>query len=139
MEVTVKEKFNRTAPRKLRLVANLIRGWQTQKALNQLRFIPKAAAQDLTKTLQSALGAAKESNLDLDKTFIKSLMINEGPSIKRRVMMSRGRATQVKKRMSHIIMTVAEQELTKPEKSVEKQDSIKEIKSVKETEQVKEK
>lgn len=110
MEVSVKEKFNRTAPRKLRLVADLIRGWDAQKALNQLKFIPKAAAQDLTKTLQSALGAAKESNLDLNITYIKTLMINEGPVLKRRVYMSRGRASQVKKRMSHIMMTLAEKE-----------------------------
>lgn len=110
MEVTVKEKFNRTAPRKLRLVANLIRGWDAQKALNQLKFIPKAAAQDLTKTLQSALGAAKESNMNLETVYIKSLMINEGPSLKRRVYMSRGRASMVKKHMSHIIMTVAEKD-----------------------------
>ena len=109
MEVTVKEKFNRTAPRKLRLVANLVRGWKAQKALNQLKFIPKAAAQDISKALQSAIGAAKESNFDIDKTFIKAIMVNEGPALKRRVYMSRGRATQVKKRLSHIIITLAEE------------------------------
>ena len=110
MEVTVKAKFNRTAPRKLRLVADLVRGWSAEKALQQLRFIPKAAAQDLTKTLQSAIGAAKEGNLDLEKTYIKYLMINEGPSLKRRVFASRGRAQGIKKRMSHIVMTLAEKE-----------------------------
>lgn len=108
MEVTVKAKFNRTAPRKLRLVADLVRGWDAQKALQQLRFIPKAAAQDLTKTLQSAIGAAKESNLDVEKAYIKYVMINEGPVLKRRVYASRGRAQGIKKRMSHIVMTLAE-------------------------------
>lgn len=114
MEVTVKAKFNRTAPRKLRLVADLVRGWDAEKALQQLRFVPKAAAQDLTKTLQSAIGAAKESNMDLDNTYIKFLMINEGPSLKRRVYASRGRAQGIKKRMSHIVMTLAEKEMAKP-------------------------
>ena len=92
-----------------------------------MRFIPKAAAQDLTKTLQSAVGAAKESNLDLDKTYIKTLMINEGPSLKRRVTMSRGRASQIKKRMSHIIMTVAEMESV--EAPVKKQEKVEEEKT----------
>ncbi|MDO8513329.1 MAG: 50S ribosomal protein L22 [bacterium] len=108
MEITVKEKYNRTAPRKLRLVSDLIRGWNAQKALNQLKFIPKAAAQDLTKAIQAALGAAKESNLNLETVYIKTLMINEGPSLKRRVYKSRGQASQIKKHMSHIILTLAE-------------------------------
>ena len=132
MEVTVKENFNRTAPRKLRLVADLVRGWPAEKALNQLRFIPKAAAQDLTKTLQSAIGAAKESNMDLGNTFIKALMINEGPALKRRVYASRGRAQPIKKRMSHIIMTLAEKAPVVEAPKVEKTESTNEIKEVKE-------
>lgn len=126
MEVTVKEKFNRTAPRKLRLVANLIRGWQAEKALYQLRFIPKAAAQDLTKALQSALGAAKESNMNLDNTYIKVLMINEGPALRRRVYASRGRAQIVKKRMSHIVMTLVEKtvEVSKQIEKPENNDTV---------------
>ncbi len=115
MEVTVKTKFNGTAPRKLRLVADLVRGWQAQKALDQLRFVPKAAAQDIAKTLQSAIGAAKEANMALDNSFIKTLMVNEGPALKRRVYMARGRASVVKKRMSHIVITLSEKEITKTE------------------------
>ncbi len=134
MEVTVKQNFNRTAPRKLRLVADLVRGWDAEKALNQLRFIPKAATQDITKTLQSALGAAKESNMNISNTFIKAIMVNEGPALKRRVFASRGRAQGIKKRMSHIIMTLAEKEAVpsvEPKKEV-KTEANQEVKEVKE-------
>ena len=125
MEVTVKSKYNGTAPRKLRLVADLVRGWDANKALDQLRFIPKAAAQDITKTLKSAFGSAKEGNLDLERLFIKVLTVDEGPAMKRRVYMSRGRASQIKKHLSHITLTLAEKEIEKPTDSKIIKDNVK--------------
>lgn len=115
MEITVKSKYVKTTPRKLRLVADLVRGWQAERAINQLRFIPKTAARDITKTLQSAIASARDSQMDLDKTYIHKIMINEGPRLKRRVPVSKGRATPIQKQMSHIIIGLTEKDVeTKP-------------------------
>lgn len=108
MEITVKAKYVRSTPRKLRLVADLVRGWEAQRALNQLRFIPKAATRDLAKVIQSALAAAKTANLDPDKIYISELRIDDGPRLKRRVMMSRGRANPIQKQQSHVTIKLAE-------------------------------
>lgn len=110
MEVTVKEKYIRTTPRKLRLVGDLVRGWQLERAINQLRFVPKTASRDMMKALQSALAAAKEANLEPEKLYIVELRVDEGPRLKRRIIMSRGRANPIHKQMSHIVVKVSEKD-----------------------------
>lgn len=110
MEVTVKEKYIRTAPRKLRLVGDLVRGWQLERAITQLRFVPKTASREMMKVLQSALAAAKQANLEPEKLYIIELRVDEGPRLKRRVIMSRGRSNPIHKQMSHIVVKVSEKD-----------------------------
>lgn len=112
MNITVKSKYISISPRKMRLVADLIRGCHAERALDQLRYISKESAVVLAKTLKSALAAAKDSQMDINRTYVNNIAINEGPRLKRRVMVSKGRSTSIHKQMSHIILTLSEQSIS---------------------------
>ena len=109
MEVKAKVKYVRISPRKVRLVADLIRGLDIKKALDQLQFINKLAVKPMLKLINSAIANA-ENNFELDKTnlFIKELRVSEGPTLKRWKPRARGRATPIRKRTSHIDIVLGE-------------------------------
>ncbi len=121
MEVTVKAKYVKTAPRKLRLVADLVRSWSLEKALLHLKFIPKKPAHDILKVLLSAQAAAKDHNFAMENVIIKALKVDEGPRLKRRLIGSRGRTYAFNRQASHITITLSEvekkttQEKSRPE------------------------
>ena len=110
MEVTAQSTFIRQTPRKLRLVANEIRGLKALEAEIILKNLNKAAAQPLLKVLRQAMANA-ENNFQLDKTGlkIKKLEIGEGPRMKRYRFVAKGRVHQVIKRMGHIKMVLEDQ------------------------------
>lgn len=92
----------RQAPRKVRLLADLVRGKKVQDALNALQFIDKKAAEPFAKVLRSAEANAKNLGADTQKLIIKSVQVNKGTVIKRFMPRARGSASAIKKRNSHI-------------------------------------
>ena len=101
-------KYVRMTPRKLRLVADLIRGKSAQEAWSILEFTPKRAAGPLKKVLESAIANAKHNNeLAPESLNVSRVLIDEGPTMKRYTPRARGRAGSIKKRTSHITVVVA--------------------------------
>ena len=104
----------RQSPYKMRLVIDQIRGKDVNEALALLTFSKKHAAQQIQKTLKSAVAnaeqAARAANtaLDVDALFVKHAVINEGPKLKRFMPAAQGRATPIQKRTSHVEIVVAE-------------------------------
>jgi len=109
MEAKAIAKTIRIAPRKARLVIDLIRGKDASEAEKILNNINKEAARIINKVLHSAVANA-ENNLGLDKTklYVKEAFVNEGPTMKRMRCGSRGHADPIKKRTSHITVVVSE-------------------------------
>jgi len=91
------------------LVADVIRGMEVNKALDQLRFIKKAAKMPVSKLVNSAVANA-EHNYELDKSnlFIKEIMVNEGKTLYRWMPKAHGRATKIRKRTCHIDIILSE-------------------------------
>jgi len=101
------QKFIRTSPRKLRLVANAIKKFKPAEALIRLKFAEKSAADPISKALKTAISNAK-NNYKINDTDLKfdSIMINPGPTLKRGRPVSRGQYHAIKKRMSHITIVL---------------------------------
>jgi large subunit ribosomal protein L22 len=108
-KVVAKLNYLRIAPRKVRLVADLIRGKKVEVAKNILSFTKKKAAEPLLKLLNSALANARNNfSLDPGNLFISKILVNEGPKEKRYMPRARGRATPIEKKTSHIFLELSE-------------------------------
>ncbi len=109
MEIKATAKHIRISPRKVRLVLDAIRGMEVNRALEQLKFVNKKATKPIEKLIKSCLASA-EHNYDLDKNNLKIIEIraDEGPTLHRWMPRAHGRATPVRKRTSHISLTLAE-------------------------------
>jgi large subunit ribosomal protein L22 len=104
---TAKLRMIRIAPRKVRVVADLIRGKDAAEALDILRFTVKRAAQPMYKLLDSAVAnAVTNHNLDADALFVESVYVDQGPTLKRWKPRAMGRATRIQKKTSHITLTL---------------------------------
>jgi large subunit ribosomal protein L22 len=109
MEVKAKLRFVRVGPRKAQLVADLIRGKGSEEALNILTFTKKAAAKIVIKLLKSAIAnATQKKNIDVDRLYVKKIMVDQGPTLKRFQPRALGRATTIRKRTSHITIVLDE-------------------------------
>ncbi len=109
MEAKAVGKYIRISPQKARLVADVVRGMEVDKALNTLRFMPKKGAGILRKVIESAVANATQNDqVDVDDLFIKTIMIDGGPSLKRISPRAMGRATGIIKRTSHITVILGE-------------------------------
>lgn len=105
MEVKAQLKYLRIAPRKMRLLADLIRNKKVSEAKGLLDFSLKKGSQPLKKLLDSAISNAKNNFQLEESTFrISQIMVDEGPKLKRWRARSRGRAAQILKKTSHIIL-----------------------------------
>jgi len=103
----------RQSPRKVRLVADILRGKSVSRALASLAFLPKKASGQLKKLLMSAIANAKTNNKkDKADLFIKEIYVNEGPTLKRFMPRAMGRATRINKRTSHISIILEEQKIS---------------------------
>ena len=102
--------FLRISPQKVRLVADVVRGHSVGRAKAELGVLIKKAALPMNKLLQSAIANAKNGGMDEAKLFIKELFVNEGPTLKRSTPRAHGRATPIRKRMSHITLVIGEKE-----------------------------
>jgi large subunit ribosomal protein L22 len=109
MEVRARLRFGRIAPRKARLVADLIRGKGSEESLNILAFTKKGAAKILTKLLKSAVANATQKKIDVDRLFVKKITVDQGPMMKRFTPRALGRATTIRKRTSHITIVLDEE------------------------------
>lgn len=109
MEVIAKARFIRMSPRKVRLVAGLVRGLDLAPALAQLRFWRKAAARPVRKVIESAAANAENNfKMDPSRLFIKAIMVDVGPSLKRWRARAFGRAAAIKKHTCHITVLLDE-------------------------------
>ena len=101
----------RQSPRKVRMVADMIRGRPVGEALSILKFQTRKAARMLTKVLTSAIANATENeSADGDKLFVSKVAIDPGPVEKRWLARSMGRANRINRRSSHVTVTVDTQE-----------------------------
>jgi len=109
MESKAIAKFVRVAPRKARLVARNVVSLPVEQAMNLLRFTPNKPASVILDVVRSALANAEHNaNLDVDSLFVKEVLVNEGPTWKRFMPRSQGRANHIRKRTSHITVILAE-------------------------------
>ena len=110
---SVAAKFVRIAPRKVRIVADLIRGKSVADALAILKFTPKRGAVLLNKVLRSAIANAENNfDMDSDNLVVSKCFVDEGPTLKRIHPRSRGQAFSIFKRTSHITVIVSNKEET---------------------------
>ena len=113
-EYRAEARFQRVSPQKARLVLNLVKGEGVQKALETLAFTKKRIAPVIHKVLTSALDNAKYLSddrgldLDVDNLYVKTAVANEGPRMKRIRPAPMGRAFRYQRRLTHIIVSVAE-------------------------------
>jgi len=109
MEAKAIAKTVRIAPRKARLVADLIRGKKVGEAYAILKNTDKKASEIIEKVLMSAVANADHNlNLDVDTLFVKEAFVNEGATLKRFRPRAKGSASSIMKRTSHITVVVAE-------------------------------
>jgi large subunit ribosomal protein L22 len=102
-------KYIRIAPRKVRLVVDLIRGKRIEEALAILKFTPRGASPVVEKVLRSAIANAENNhNMDGEALFVKEVFVDAGPTLKRFHPRAQGRAFSIMKRTSHITVVVAE-------------------------------
>jgi large subunit ribosomal protein L22 len=97
-------RFLRVAPRKVRLVADEVRGKKVGDALALLKYTPQAAAGHLSKLLRSAVANAEQKGgrVDVDALFVKTLTVDQGPKMRRFMPRAMGRAYRVEKKTSHV-------------------------------------
>lgn len=109
MEAKAVGKYIRISPQKARLVADVVRGMGVDKAITTLRFMPKKGAGIIKKVIESAVAnATQDEQADVDNLYVKAIVIDGGPSLKRISPRAQGRATGIIKRTSHITVVLDE-------------------------------
>lgn len=98
----------RQSPRKVRLIADLVRGKSASEALTTLQFVDKRAAGPFSKVIKSAIANAKDQGKNVDKLFVKTVAVDKGVTYKRFMPRARGSASRINKRNSHIRVELAE-------------------------------
>jgi len=113
-EAKAVQKHLRKSARKIRLVADAVRGEKVDKAIKRLEFTKKATAADVSKVIKSAAANLRdrfeEERLDNDLLYIKEIYVDEGVTLKRIQPAPMGRAHRINKRSSHITVVVAKQQ-----------------------------
>ena len=109
MEAKATLRYIRVAPRKARMVVDLIRGKNAEEAMTVLRFTPRRAARVVEKVLHSAVANAEQKEMgDLDALRIVRAFVDVGPTMKRMRPRAMGRANTIRKRTSHITLVLGE-------------------------------
>lgn len=116
MEAKAISKYIRMSPRKVRLVADMIRGKSVDEAINALHFIPQRASSPVEKTVRSAAANAVNqeagSKLNPENLFVKALWVDQGPTMKRYSPGPMGRANIIRKRSCHLTVVVSDSRKT---------------------------
>jgi large subunit ribosomal protein L22 len=111
LKAKAEARYVRIAPRKVRVVMDLIRGKQLSEALNIVRFTPKAASPVLEKLLLSAAANAENNyEMNRDALYVAECYADQGPTLKRFRPRAQGRATMIRKKTSHITIILEEKE-----------------------------
>lgn len=108
MEIQTIQKYIHTSPRKLRLVADMVRKMSPSQAVALLQATPKAAADDLKQAIKTVLANAKQQGLDPQQVNFKKIEIDESVKMRRFRAGTRGRVKPYKRRMSHIKIVLEE-------------------------------
>jgi len=109
MEAKAHLKMARVSPRKARLVVDMIRGKKVQDALNSLAFSSKKSAEIVSKLVKSAVANAEQKGVsDLDRLFVKTVFVDQGPALKRFIPRAMGRASKIRKPTCHITVVLDE-------------------------------
>jgi large subunit ribosomal protein L22 len=110
MEANATSRFNSISARKARLVADVVRGMSVEQAVHALELMPKKAAPIIQKTILSAVANARQiddgATLNEDDFVVSEIRIDEGPTQKRIRARAQGRAFRIRKRTSHVKVTV---------------------------------
>ena len=112
MEAHVKVRHIRMSPRKLRVVANMVRGESVEHAMGVLALLPKKAAGLISKALVSAAANAEDKSggeVDVDNLYIKTIAVDGGPIVKRWMPRAMGRANRINHRTSHLTIVVSDE------------------------------
>ncbi|MBI2981503.1 MAG: 50S ribosomal protein L22 [Deltaproteobacteria bacterium] len=108
-ELAVKLRYFRVAPRKVRLVADQVRGKKVQEALDLLAFLPVSSAKDMSKLIRSAVSNAdRKGGIDVDNLVVRSVYVDQGPTLRRFMTRARGSSSRVNKKTSHITVVLEE-------------------------------
>ncbi len=109
MEASAKLRFVRMSPQKARLVTDMVRGKGVQEALNILQFSPQKPAGIIAKLVRSAVANAEQKGVgDVDRLFVKTIYVDQGPALKRFMPRAQGRATRIRKPTSHVTVVLGE-------------------------------
>ena len=109
MESTAKARHVRIAPRKVRLVMDMVRGKPVEEALSTLGLVRKASAPVIAKIIKSAMANAENNHdINTDGLVVSKAFVDEGPTLKRFMPRAMGRATPIRKRTSHITVVLSE-------------------------------
>jgi len=109
MEAKATLKSARLSPQKTRLVIDLIRGRGVQDALNILKFSPKRSAAIVSKLVSSAIANAEQNGVDdVDRLYVKTISVDQGPVLRRFIPRAQGRATKIRKPTAHITVVLDE-------------------------------
>lgn len=132
MQVKASLKNLRISPRKVRLLANLVKGMNVNEAKTQLKFSNKKSSEPLLKLLESAVANAQNNfKLKNDNLYISKLLVNSRPMLKRWKPRAMGRASAIRKRVSSVIIELSEK-MNKQEESNEEnyQNNLAETKNI---------
>jgi len=112
MPYTAKHRFARIAPRKARLLMNLVRGRDVDDAITMLKFAKQRASGMVEKVIRSAVANANEQEVSTGRNalYVAAAWVDPGPTIKRFQPKDRGKAYSIKKRTSHLVVTIDERE-----------------------------
>ena len=109
MEAKAVAKYIRISPRKAAQIADLVRGKSVGEAYAILKFTPNKGAAIIEQVLKSAVANAEHNyNMDVDKLYVSTIFVDQGPSLKRFKPRAMGRADGIMKRTSHITVMVSE-------------------------------
>ena len=103
-------KYARISARKVKIVADLIKGKDIDEALAIVKFTPKASSEIIEKLLKSAIANAENNhNMTHEKLYVAEIYANQGPTLKRIRPAAKGSAVRIRKRTSHITIVLREE------------------------------
>jgi large subunit ribosomal protein L22 len=110
MESKASARFSKIAPRKARVIADLVRGRDVAEALQLLQFTPKRGARVMQRLLESAVANARQAGADVDLLYVAQATVDKGPNkfFRRWRPRAMGRATRIVKGVSHIAVVLGE-------------------------------
>lgn len=125
MNITVKSKYLKISPRKLRLAVNLVRGMKAEKAKESLTFQNNKGSRLVKSLVISGLAVAKASEIESDALIISRIVCTDGPRLKRGKPASKGSYMPIKKRQSHLEMTLSDEKVKDKKLKTEKNKDTK--------------